>query len=94
VPIESADPLRDPQPGPPEIVEKQEIREKVQFALSQLDPDDAAVILLRDLHDVSYEEVAHVLEIPVGTVKSRLHRARLALKSRLKSYFFAARKAG
>ena len=93
VPIESADSLHDPQPGPLEILEKQEIREKVQVALNQLEPDDAAVILLRDLQDVSYNEVAHVLEIPVGTVKSRLHRARQALKSRLKSYFSAERKA-
>ncbi|HEX7230266.1 MAG TPA: sigma-70 family RNA polymerase sigma factor [Candidatus Binatia bacterium] len=93
VPIESADSLHDPEPGPLEILEKQEIREKVQFALNQLEPDDAAVILLRDLQDVSYNEVAHVLEIPVGTVKSRLHRARQALKSRLQSYFSAERKA-
>jgi RNA polymerase sigma-70 factor (ECF subfamily) len=93
VPIESADSLHDPQPGPLEILEQQEIREKVQVALNQLEPDDAAVILLRDLQDVSYNEVAHVLEIPVGTVKSRLHRARQALKSRLKFYFSAERKA-
>jgi RNA polymerase sigma-70 factor (ECF subfamily) len=93
VPIESADPLHDPEPGPLEILEQQEIREKVQLALNQLDPEDAAVILLRDLQDVSYNEVADVLEIPVGTVKSRLHRARQALKSRLKSYFCAERKA-
>jgi RNA polymerase sigma-70 factor, ECF subfamily len=93
VPIDSADSLHDPDPGPLELLEKQEIREKVQFALNQLEPDDAAVILLRDLQDVSYNEVAHVLEIPVGTVKSRLHRARQALKSRLQSYFCAERKA-
>jgi RNA polymerase sigma-70 factor (ECF subfamily) len=93
VPIESADSLHDPEPGPLEILERQEIREKVQFALNQLEPDDAAVILLRDMQDVSYSEVAHVLQIPVGTVKSRLHRARQALKSRLKSYFSAERKA-
>ena len=85
--------FHDPEPGPLEILEKQEIREKVQFALNQLEPDDAAVILLRDLQDVSYSEVAQVLEIPVGTVKSRLHRARQALKSRLQSYFSAERKA-
>jgi RNA polymerase sigma-70 factor, ECF subfamily len=93
VPIESADSLHDPEPGPLEILEQQEIREKVQFALNQLEPDDAAVILLRDLQDAPYNEVAHVLEIPVGTVKSRLHRARQALKSRLQSYFSAERKA-
>ena len=93
LPIESANPLSDPEPGPPEILEKQEIRERVQLALNQLDPEDAAVILLRDLQDVPYDEVARMLEIPVGTVKSRLHRARQALKSRLASYFCAGRKA-
>jgi RNA polymerase sigma-70 factor (ECF subfamily) len=93
LPIETANPLSDPEPGPPEILEKQEIRERVQLALNQLDPEDAAVILLRDLQDVPYDEVARMLEIPVGTVKSRLHRARQALKARLASYFCAGRKA-
>ena len=93
LPIESANPLSDPEPGPPEILEKQEIRERVQLALNQLDPEDAAVILLRDLQDVPYDEVARMLEIPVGTVKSRLHRARQALKLRLAAYFCAGRKA-
>jgi RNA polymerase sigma-70 factor (ECF subfamily) len=93
LPLENANPLSDPQPGPPEILEKQEIRERVQLALNQLDPEDAVVILLRDLQDVPYDEVARMLEIPVGTVKSRLHRARQALKSRLAAYFCAGRKA-
>lgn len=93
VSMEKADPLSDPLPGPPELFEKQEVRERVQSALKQLDPEDAAVILLRDLQDVPYDEVARVLEIPVGTVKSRLHRARQALKSRLAPYFCAGRKA-
>jgi RNA polymerase sigma-70 factor (ECF subfamily) len=93
VPIESADPLCDPQPGPSETLEKKQIRERVQHALSQLDPEDAKVLLLRDLQDIPYDEVARVLEIPVGTVKSRLHRARQALKARLAPYFCAARKA-
>jgi RNA polymerase sigma-70 factor (ECF subfamily) len=65
----------------------------VQNALSQLDPEDAKVLLLRDLQDIPYDEVARVLEIPVGTVKSRLHRARQALKARLAPYFYAGRKA-
>ena len=93
VPIENTEPASDPHPGPAESMEKKEIRQRVQQALNRLDPDDAAVILLRDLQDVPYEEVARVLEIPIGTVKSRLHRARLALKSELASYFYAGRKA-
>ena len=74
-------------------MEKKEIRERVQQALNSLEPDDATVILLRDLQDGPYEEVARVLEIPSGTVKSRLHRARQALKAELSSYFYAGRKA-
>jgi RNA polymerase sigma-70 factor (ECF subfamily) len=93
VPIDSADMVDDGQVGPAESLEKKELRESVQRALSELDAEDAAVILLRDLQDVSYEDVAHVLKIPVGTVKSRLHRARQALKARLAAYFRAGRKA-
>lgn len=93
VPLEDTEPVRDPQPGPAETIEKKEIRERVQSALNTLEPDDATVILLRDLQDIPYEEVARLLEIPVGTVKSRLHRARQALKSQLASYFYAGRKA-
>ena len=91
--IENTEPVSDPQPGPAETMEKKEIRERVQQALNSLEPDDATVILLRDLQDVPYEEVARVLEIPIGTVKSRLHRARQALKTELASYFYAGRKA-
>lgn len=93
VPIENTEPASDPHPGPAESMEKKEVRQRVQQALNRLEPDDAAVILLRDLQDVPYEEVARMLEIPIGTVKSRLHRARQALKSELTSYFYAGRKA-
>lgn len=93
VAIEDTEPVRDLQPGPAEAMEKKEIRERVQRALNSLEPDDATVILLRDLQDIPYEEVARLLEIPVGTVKSRLHRARQALKSQLASYVYAGRKA-
>jgi RNA polymerase sigma-70 factor (ECF subfamily) len=74
-------------------MEKKEIRQRVQHALNRLEPEDATIILLRDLQDAPYEEVARVLEIPLGTVKSRLHRARQALRSELSAYFYAGRKA-
>lgn len=93
IPIENTEPASDPHPGPAESLEKKEVRQRVQQALNRLEPEDAAVILLRDLQDVPYEEVARLLEIPIGTVKSRLHRARQALKSELTSYFYAGRKA-
>lgn len=93
VPIDDMEPLSDPELGPAETLERKEIRERVQLALDKLEPDDATMILLRDLQDNSYDEVARVLEIPVGTVKSRLHRARQALKTQLATYFCAGRKA-
>jgi len=93
VSMETTEPVSDPQPGPAETMEKKEIRERVQQALNSLEPDDATVILLRDLQDMPYEEVARVLEIPIGTVKSRLHRARQALNAELSTYFYAGRKA-
>jgi len=92
-PIEDMELIRDSQPGPAETLEKKEMQERVQLALNKLSPEDATVILLRDLQDVPYDEVARLLEIPVGTVKSRLHRARQALKSLLATYFYAGRKA-
>lgn len=48
-------------------------------ALQQVPEEHRAVLLLHDVHDLPYEEVAAVLEIPIGTVKSRLHRGRAAL---------------
>jgi RNA polymerase sigma-70 factor (ECF subfamily) len=78
---------------PAKSFEHKEIQQRVQQALNSLAPDDARIILLRDLQDVPYEDVAEMLDIPVGTVKSRLHRARQALKANLAPYFQANRKA-
>lgn len=89
VPIETTESISERDVDPAENVEQKEIQEQVQKALNGLEPDDAAIILLKDLQDVPYEEVARVLAVPVGTVKSRLHRARRALKARLAPYFNA-----
>lgn len=51
----------------------------VQRALDEVPPGHRAVLVLHDVQDLAYEQVAAILEVPVGTVKSRLHRARLAL---------------
>jgi len=55
-------------------------------AISSLPEKFKSVIILRDVEDLPYEEIADALEIPVGTVRSRLHRARAILFGRLKSY--------
>jgi RNA polymerase sigma-70 factor (ECF subfamily) len=48
-------------------------------ALSEIDPDYRSIILLRDVEDLAYDEIAEALDIATGTVKSRLHRARSQL---------------
>lgn len=77
----------DRHPDPMDAVMQKEIQQRVQAALNSLSPNDATLILLRDMQDVPYEEVARMLEVPVGTVKSRLHRARQTLKAKLAPYF-------
>ncbi len=86
VPIEVADPVSDHRLEPGQAMEQKETQQRVQKALNSLEPHDAMIILLRDMQDVPYDEVAQILDIPLGTVKSRLHRARQALKLRLAPY--------
>lgn len=62
-------------------IEKDELRQCVHAAIAMLDVDRRTVLLLRDFDGLDYEQIAVVLEIPIGTVRSRLHRARLELKS-------------
>ena len=56
---------------------------QVREALSQLDPEQREVVMLREYQGLSYQEIAQVLNVPVGTVRSRLFRAKLALKEML-----------
>jgi RNA polymerase sigma-70 factor (ECF subfamily) len=62
------------------------IGDEVTNALNSLAVDFRIVIILCDLEGFTYEEMAKILDIPIGTVRSRLHRARNLLKARLKSY--------
>ena len=72
--------LRDPQPLPQEEAERNELRRNVQQALLQLSPPHREVLLLRELQQLSYEEISSVLSLDTGTVKSRIHRARSQLR--------------
>jgi RNA polymerase sigma-70 factor, ECF subfamily len=58
--------------------------ERLQEALARLDPEFKAVIVLRDVEECDYDQIAAILEVPVGTIKSRLFRARNALRDLLK----------
>ncbi|NPV71488.1 MAG: sigma-70 family RNA polymerase sigma factor [Firmicutes bacterium] len=75
--------LSDDSPGPCDAVEAAEVGEVVRRAVASLPVDYRTVVVLHDLQDLSYREIADVVGCPIGTVKSRLNRGRLALKERL-----------
>lgn len=62
------------------------LSDDVVNALSSLPEKFKSIIILRDIEDMPYEEIAEVLNIPIGTVRSRLHRARTVLFTKLKAY--------
>lgn len=57
--------------------------QQVREALAQLDREQREIVMLREYEGLSYEEIAHILKIPMGTVRSRLFRAKLALRELL-----------
>lgn len=65
---------------------KDMIGDEISNALNSLDVDFRTVIILCDLEGFKYEEMAKILDIPIGTVRSRLHRARQLLKEKLSEY--------
>lgn len=64
-------------------LEQEELARRIAAALERLDGRYREVVVLADMHDASYEEIAEALAIPVGTVRSRLHRGRSELRSLL-----------
>jgi RNA polymerase sigma-70 factor (ECF subfamily) len=75
--------IEDPSPGPEALVEAQQRQELLQKAIESLPEYQRAMIVLYHVDGLSYEEIAEVLSLPIGTVKSRLNRARLALREKL-----------
>lgn len=68
---------------PEETVERLEIQEKIRKAVASLPTELRVVFVLREFEDLSYEEISKMLNIPIGTVESRLYRARMKLKTLL-----------
>ncbi len=68
-----------------EQLERQDMRRQVWECIDQLDADFRAVLVLRDMQDFSYDEIGGMLKLALGTVKSRLSRAREAIRDCLKS---------
>jgi len=77
--------VEDPKPGPQHNVERRERAELIQAAVMSLPDNQRLMIGLYHFQHRSYEEIAEVMGLPIGTVKSRLNRARLALKNKLHS---------
>ncbi len=69
--------------GPDAVLEGLQLERLVQDGIAALDEEHRALIVLRDVEDLSYEEIASITGLELGTVKSRLHRARLALKEHM-----------
>lgn len=72
--------LADNEPGPDEISEKNQLKKLVKEAMDLLPPEHRQVLILRDLLDMTYKDIANTLSINEGTIKSRINRARENLK--------------
>jgi RNA polymerase sigma-70 factor (ECF subfamily) len=68
---------------PDELVEGMQMERIVKLALLEIDPEFRQLVILRDVEDLSYEEIAEVTDLPRGTVKSRIHRGRAQLRARV-----------
>jgi len=77
--------LRDHAPSVEEDVEASEMNERIQKSLDKLPPHYRVTLALVDIDEMSYDEASAILRIPVGTVKSRLARARLYLRNELRA---------
>jgi len=81
-----SEPVADPRDCDPTLpLERIEREQIIQNALDALAPDHRAVVVMKEYDGLRYEEIAAVLNIPVGTVRSRLHRARCELRESLAS---------
>lgn len=86
---------RDPAPGgtgpsairrPDHQVEGADLKRLIGRLIAELDEDHRILIVLRDVEELSYEEIGQITDLPEGTVKSRLHRARQALRKKIKRH--------
>lgn len=84
--MEEADKINDTNLNPHEHSERSEIRKAVWDALWKLQPEEREIIAAKDLLDTSYEEIAELLQVPIGTVMSRLYYARKKLRKLLEGH--------
>lgn len=70
-------------PGPADLYERKELQDKIQGMINTLSPEFRLALILRDIQGLTYEEIAQQLDCSLGTVKSRINRARKYLKEML-----------
>ena len=75
--------IKSDEPSPEEQVELSETQKAVWDAINSLKLEHKEILIYSDIQHLSYEEIAHIIKCPVGTVKSRLNRARIALRKKL-----------
>jgi RNA polymerase sigma-70 factor (ECF subfamily) len=75
--------VEDPAPLPERVAEDAELSQILRRAIDELPDYQKTMVLLYHTQNKSYEEIAEIMHLPIGTVKSRLNRARIALKSKL-----------
>ena len=80
-----ADQCYHPGPGPERETEFEALQQRLHEALQQLNPDQRAVVILHDIEGYTLSELQYVLEVPLGTLKSRLNRAHAQLRQRLET---------
>jgi RNA polymerase sigma-70 factor (ECF subfamily) len=80
-------PLPDPNPTPDRRADSALKRERIQEALLRLGPEFREAVVLRDIQDLEYEDIASILKLPLGTVKSRINRGRIRLQELLKDLY-------
>lgn len=71
------------QPGPEQAASALERHQLILQALEELDEEFRSAVVLRDVEDLDYETIAEILNVPIGTAKSRIHRGRKALRDKL-----------
>jgi RNA polymerase sigma-70 factor, ECF subfamily len=85
--VELSDSIASLIPGPGVNYERVEIREQVSAALAKLSPEHRVVVILKDIEDLQYHEIADLLELSIGTVMSRLFYARKKLQRMLRPIY-------
>lgn len=81
--VDPMDPSEYGRPG--HALEQAEEDLRIQNALNRLSPEHRAVLILKDIEGQKYEQMAEILQVPIGTVRSRLHRARAELRDLLEA---------